>query len=307
MLPKLPGLQNPFTLDLRALALLRIATGAVVLTDLAIRSTDLEAHYTNLGVLPLHVLFQFCWNPYEFSLHTSSGLWAVQAMWFGLAALAAVAVVLGYKTRWATALSWLLLISLQNRNPLIVQGGDDLLRMLLFWGFFLPWGRVYSLDSHRQQLPYSYRYISAATVAYVVQLALVYWCTALLKNSPEWNHDGTAIYYALSLDQILMPLGRWLYPHAELLRGLTLLTYYTELLLPFLLFLPFRNAWWRLLFVGGAVRVSSGHQPYPVRGVVLPDQHGLGAGTAATQLAEPPRPLALPALDPAGSTHALLA
>ncbi|WP_232066349.1 hypothetical protein [Hymenobacter sp. BT18] len=246
----LPALQNPFELDLRALALLRIGTGAVVLTDLIIRSTDLVAHYTNLGVLPLHVLYQYGWNPYVFSLHTSSGLWQVQALLFALAALTAAALVLGYKTRWATAISWLLLISLQNRNPLIVQGGDDLLRMLLFWGFFLPWGRVYSLDSRKQAAPSSYRYFSMVTVAYVVQLALVYWCTALLKNSPEWTQDGTAIYYALSLDQILMPLGRLLYPHAELLRGLTFLTYYTELLLPFLLFLPFRITWWRLLFVG---------------------------------------------------------
>lgn len=243
-------IRRPFILDLRALALLRMGTAVVILLDLAIRSTDLEAHYSNLGVLPIGALMERIWNPYQFSLHASSGLWQIQAVLFALAAVVAGAVLVGYRTRLATLVSWILLISLQNRNPLIGQGGDDLLRMLLFWGFFLPWGRVWSRDARGQPLPASYAYCSAATVAYVVQLALLYWCTALLKSGREWTHDGTALYYALSLDQILLPGGRLLYPHPDLLRFLTFATWYTELLLPFALFVPFKVAWWRFLVIG---------------------------------------------------------
>lgn len=246
----LAALRRPFTLDLRALALLRVAVALVILIDLAIRSTDLEAHYANMGVLPLPALFEHSWNPYQFSLHNSSGLWQVQAVLFLIAAAVAVALFFGYHTRLATALSWILLVSVQNRNPLILQGGDDLLRMLLFWGFFLPWGRVYSWDMRHRPAPAQLNYFSAATVAFVVQVALVYWCTALLKSSPEWNRDGTALYYALSLDQVLMPGGKLLYPYPKLLQFLTLGTYYFEMLAPFVLFIPFRVPWWRLLFVG---------------------------------------------------------
>ena len=67
-------LRRPFVLDLRALALLRGATAAVILLDLAIRSTDLEAHYANLGVLPLAALLDHLWTPYQFSLHAANGL-----------------------------------------------------------------------------------------------------------------------------------------------------------------------------------------------------------------------------------------
>ncbi|MBC6606761.1 HTTM domain-containing protein [Hymenobacter sp. BT188] len=243
-------LRRPFVLDLRALALLRMATAAVVLTDLAIRSTDLEAHYANMGVLPLHVLYERNWNAYQVSLHNISGLWQIQALLFLIAAGFAIMLLLGYKTRLATVVSWLLLVSLQNRNPIIGQGGDDLLRMLLFWGIFLPWGRMYSADADRTEpKPASYSYFSAATVAYVVQLALVYWCTALLKNAPEWTTEGTAIYYALSLDQVLMPGGRILYQFPEVMRFLTFAVYYTELLLPFILFIPVGVPSWRMLFV----------------------------------------------------------
>ncbi|SNR39024.1 HTTM domain-containing protein [Hymenobacter mucosus] len=249
MLRILSLLRRPFVLDLRALALLRAAVAAVLLLDIGIRATDLEAHYSNLGVLPLGALYEHGWNQYSFSLHNSSGLWQVQAILFLIAAGLAVALLVGYHTRLVTALSWILLVSVQNRNPLISQGGDDLLRMLLFWGFFLPWGRVYSVDSKKQPKPEQLTYFSAATIAYIVQLALVYWCTALLKSSPEWSQEGTALYYALSLDQVLMPGGRLLYPHPDLMRWLTFATYYMEMLLPFVLFIPFRVTFWRLLFV----------------------------------------------------------
>lgn len=242
--------RRPFTLDLRALALLRMGMAAIVLLDLGIRSTDLEAHYSNLGVLPLAPLLDHTWTPYQFSLHTTSGLWQVQAVLFLLAAGLAGALLLGYHTRLATVASWVMLVSLQNRNTLIGQGGDDLLRLLLFWGIFLPWGRVWSWDARRQPPPERLDYASAATVAYVVQLALLYWCTALLKSGPEWTHEGTALYYALSLDQLLLPVGRLLYPHPELLRFLTFATWYTELLLPFALFIPVGVRWWRLLVIG---------------------------------------------------------
>ncbi|KAA9338733.1 hypothetical protein F0P96_04665 [Hymenobacter busanensis] len=231
------------------MALMRMAVAAIILVDLAIRSTDLEAHYTNLGVLPLHVLFERAWNPYQFSLHTMSGLWEVQALLFALAAALAVGLLLGWRTRWMTLGSWLLLVSLQNRNPLIAQGGDDLLRMLLFWGLFLPWGRVWAKDARELPAPAHYSCFGVATAAFVVQVALVYVCTAFLKNAPEWTTEGTAIYYALSLDQVLMPAGRLLYPHYELMRWLTHFTYYTELLLPILLFMPVATNTCRLLFV----------------------------------------------------------
>ncbi|MBF9239724.1 HTTM domain-containing protein [Hymenobacter sp. BT683] len=227
-----------------------MATAAVLLTDLAIRSTDLEAHYANLGVLPLAALHAFGWTPYQFSLHAASGLWLVQALLFVAAAGLAVALLLGHHTRLATVASWVLLVSLQNRNPLIGQGGDDLLRMLLFWGMFLPWGRVWAWDARSRPAPVRLQYFSAATVAYVVQLALLYWCTALLKNGPEWTQHGTALYYAFSLDQVVLPVGKLLYPYPELLRVLTFGAYYTELLLPFALFIPVGVAWWRLLVVG---------------------------------------------------------
>lgn len=252
-------LHKTFTLDLRALALMRIGLGVLLLLDLYTRATDLEAHYANMGVLPLGTLFEHAWNPYFFSFHTTSGLWQIQALFFLIAAVFAVCLLVGYKTRYVSFLSWAFLLSLQNRNTMILQGGDDLVRMLLFWGIFLPWGAYYSLDA-RQTCPPEKgpSYFSAATVAVVLQIFLVYFCTALLKNAPEWHTHGTAIYYALSLDQILLPVGRLIHPYYDLLKILTFGVYYLELLLPFFLFLPFYNSFFRILVIGLLVSLHLG-------------------------------------------------
>ncbi|QMU30684.1 hypothetical protein [Adhaeribacter radiodurans] len=244
-------LKKVFTVDVRALALMRIGIGFVILLDLGIRATDLEAHYANMGVLPLHVLFQYNWDPYFISLHAISGLWQVQAVLFLIAALFGFLLLIGYRTRLATIVSWFLLLSLQNRNLLIGQAGDDLLRMILFWAIFLPWGRFYSQDAKRaNNLHPENLHFSAASAAFIVQIMLVYVCTALLKNSPEWHTTGTALYYALSLDQVLMPGGKLIYPYSGLLHFLTLSTYYIELYLPFVLLIPFYTSFFRLLVVG---------------------------------------------------------
>jgi hypothetical protein len=81
------------------------------------------------------------------SVHFLSGQPAFQGALFLLAAVAATAVALGYYTRLAMFLSWYLVISLHDGNPIILHNGDGVLRLLLFWGMFLPLGDHWSLDS----------------------------------------------------------------------------------------------------------------------------------------------------------------
>lgn len=248
-----------FTLDLRALGLMRIGVASLILLDLAIRGSDIEAHYSNKGVLPLDVLFAHNWGQYTLSIHTISGLWQVQAVLFIIAALFAIMLLFGYKTRLATIASWFLLLSLQARNPMILQGGDDLFRMVLFWGMFLPWGARYSIDSMEkegQQTDHSY--CGMAGVAYMLQIGFVYFFSAMLKTSPEWRTEGTAIYYALSLDQMRLPIGDLIYPYPELLKWLTFSVFYIELLVMFLFFMPVYTTFFRSIGVLAIISLHLG-------------------------------------------------
>jgi hypothetical protein len=241
------NIRSVFTLDVRALALMRIAISLVLMADLIIRASDLRAFYTDNGVLPLEVLFRYLWNTSYISLYTITGNYYLQMLLFVLNFVCVTCLLLGYRTRLFTFICWLFLLSLHNRNPLVLQAGDDLLRMILFWGLFLPWGYRYSIDSYRNQsIPVRNEYESAACIAYVCQIAFLYYFSAILKSSNEWSTDFTAIYYALSLDQMVTPIGQLIYPYYDLLRVLTAFVYYLELLLPLVLFIPFYNAWFRM-------------------------------------------------------------
>jgi hypothetical protein len=236
-----------FGLDFRSLAVFRIGLGLLLLGDLAIRAGDLTAFYTDQGVLPRSALPAH----HYISLHCLDGTADFQAALFVLAGLAALALLVGWQTRLATVVSWLLLLSLHARNPMVLQGGDILLRLLLFWGLFLPLGARWSVDRLRRRggQPLGDREVSVASAALLLQICFVYWFSAALKTDPAWRSEGTAVYYALSIDQFVTPLGKYLLGFPELLRWLTFATLGIEAVGPALLFVPFRTAAVRMVVV----------------------------------------------------------
>jgi predicted DCC family thiol-disulfide oxidoreductase YuxK len=233
-------LEELFGADLRSLAALRIGLGVLLLVDLVQRSGDLTAHYTDFGLLPRADLLQVSPSRWLVSIHLISGVWQIQAVLFALAGVSALALLVGYRTRLATIVSWLLFTSLNTRNPMIVLGADVLLRVVLFWAMFLPLGARWSVDRAwvRTAPPRGPRVLSAASVAYLAQIVLVYWITALRKSDPEWRSAGTALYYALSLDNVTTPLGHALLQLPTLLTWLTHGVLWFEVLGPLLLFCP---------------------------------------------------------------------
>lgn len=229
-----------FGADLRSLAIFRIVISLLALADLAIRATDLTAHYTDAGVMPRVVLVEQVLNPWVFSLNLMNGGYLFQVLLFGVAALAALGMLVGYRTRLMTFVLWLLLLSIQVRGPLLNGSESPFLRMLLFWSILLPLGAYWSVDRVRSALPRpSPRFLSLATFGLFLQIAFVYWFTAALKSGPEWRVDHTALYYALSLDQLATPFGHYLLNFPSLLQLLTFGTFVLEVVGPILLFCPF--------------------------------------------------------------------
>lgn len=253
------SVRSVFRLDLRALALLRIFLSLILLIDLVFRYADLKAFYTAVGVLPVEALFQFHWNPFYFSFLTTSDNYYIQSVLFLLNLMCVLCLLVGYRTKLFTVVVWVFLISIHNRTPLVMQAGDHLLRMLVFWAIFLPWGYVLSMDAYRKSVERkSYSYESFASLAFICQIVFLYYFSALLKSSGEWRSEFTAIYYALSIDQIIRPVGEWLYPHYELLKVMTAGVYYVELFLPLLLLVPFYHVWLRTGVIVGMIMLQLG-------------------------------------------------
>lgn len=226
--------------DLRTLALFRIAVATMVIADLVMRSRDLTAHYTDQGIVPRVALLGEFGGGGLPSLHLMSGSAKVEALLFIIAGVIALAMLVGYRTRLATIASWILLLSLQARNSAISQGADLLLRLLLFWGMFLPLGARFAIDAalDRRVDDEPNPYFSMATMALLLQVMSVYFFTALLKTSRVWIPDGTAVFYALHIDYLATPFAVWLRQFRPLLQTLTYYVWTLELIAPILVFFP---------------------------------------------------------------------
>lgn len=226
-------------IDVRSLAALRIGLAAVLIYDLLARLRDLEAFYSDTGVLPRVGLLGWKEDAFNFSIHFMSGIWWVQGLLFLVTLVAAVALLVGRHTRVATFLCWLMVASLHVRNPLVLHGGDMLLRLLLFWGMFVPWGRAASWDSRLQPaISRDPWVVNVGTLALKLQLCGMYWFSAALKWHPVWVEEGTAVAMALRLDQLVTPLGRFLTQWPDLLQAATFATMVLETVGPVLVFLP---------------------------------------------------------------------
>lgn len=230
-----------YRLDPRALALLRIGVSLLLLSDLFIRYSDIGAFYSEKGMWPQELMYNMGWQPGFWSIHALFP----QPVWTGflfiLHMLLAICLLVGYRTRLAGIACLLLLISLQNRNLFVLQAGDDLLRLCLLCALFLNWGKCWSFDA-KAKIPARSSTEGLAAFAYLLLLASVYLFTALLKDSAEWREEGSAIYYALSLDQLRLPyLGDLLYGHPAAMTFLTRIVYGIEWLLPLLILWPSRR------------------------------------------------------------------
>ncbi len=237
------ALRWPFTVDLRSLALVRVLIGAILLFDLVIRGADFATWLTDSGVLPRAVVLERM-DTYRWSLYNISGHWLWVLALQSLAGLAALALMLGYRARMAALISLVMLISLHNRVPLVLQGGDNLLLLMLFWMCFLPIGHRYSIDQALidprlpAAKPVPSAYWSVASVAILCQAMTVYFFSAFLKSGDEWYPDGTAIYYALHLDELNTWIANLWKNELWLSRPLTLYVWWLELIGPLLMFSP---------------------------------------------------------------------
>lgn len=214
-----------FTIDLRSLGLFRILLGCMLILDWSARWPSLEAFYTSSGFVPIESPLPKAGGEFHFSLlDGATSLPMVQTL-FVLGLVCYLMLLVGLHTRCFHVLSFVFFASLLSRNSIILHGGDFALGTMLMWSMFLPRGERFSVDrllravclgvpasSPREPSPEGEETLSCepslAALAIVCQIALIYYLTAFDKYGDEWR-DGTALYYALQIDQLATPLGHW--------------------------------------------------------------------------------------------------
>ncbi|MFI5867317.1 DCC1-like thiol-disulfide oxidoreductase family protein [Streptomyces sp. NPDC051546] len=167
------------------------------------------------GVLP--------WTEFVGTLHESGAFSLYELshsrLWFELlfhaGILAAIAVTIGVGGRVGLAVHWTLLWSLYQRQPVLLDGGDNLaylvIPMLLLTRCYsrlsMPSGLARRLS---KRVPGAVRALSTplhnlGLLAIATQLCLVYVVSGLYKVQGQMWQDGTALFYVLRVAEFNLP------------------------------------------------------------------------------------------------------
>jgi predicted DCC family thiol-disulfide oxidoreductase YuxK len=130
------------------LAALRISIGLIVLVDTGVSLLPWAADwFGSEGLYPAESFGAYVRGLWRWSLIPADASVPLLQALLGLLMTCAAMSMLGLFTRVATVGMWVLLVSFHMRNPIILNGGDVLLRSATFLLMLMPAGAAWSLDN----------------------------------------------------------------------------------------------------------------------------------------------------------------
>ena len=182
------------------LAVVRIAFGIVAFLWTLSLTPDLMSFFSRDGFIAEQPSNRFWLGV----LSPAAPDWLVYFV-FAVTLIAAACLIVGFHSRLAAVLVFVGILSFERRNPFIFNAGDVLVRNLAFYLMLAPSGVALSIDSLRRAREKFWEFPKRAPWALrliQVQLSVVYVATVWAKvRGNDWN-DGTAVSYALRLDDL---------------------------------------------------------------------------------------------------------
>ena len=261
-------------IDARSLAVFRMIAGALIVADLLLRARNFSFYYTDDGAVPRSLAMAVT-RDNTFSIYHFTTDPTIIALLFVVQGLIAVQLIVGYRTRLATILAFLFVVSLDHHNPFVLSYADTLFRLLLFWAIFLPLGERWSIDAVHADTPPRESVANLASTAILLQMVYMYFVNGLHKTGSTLWLSGEATVLIFGLDDTTFLLGDFMRNFPTLLEYGGLLWFYLLLGSVLLVLLPGRP---RMLLVGllfgghaaFAITVRIGAFPYvAIAGLVL--------------------------------------
>ena len=226
------------SIDARQYAALRIAFGGLSVVYLLGLLPYVEAQFSGLGWLrdiqQIAVQNGGSWSLFFIQAGAQATTLAYAIVWMGI--IAAFMLMIGWQSRLAATITWLVWVSLWNRNPLLLDGDDAILKLMCFYLMLSSCGNCWSVDACLQIKPQQVSVWPLRLIQF--QIALIYFVSGWVKfHSPEWL-DGTIMQYVLIHPQYSRWDG-WSFIDNPLLSGVLValagFIRWWELLFPFLL------------------------------------------------------------------------
>jgi hypothetical protein len=134
--------------------------------------------------------------------------------------VSAIAMTVGWHSRIAALAVFVLVVSFEYRNPWIFNSGDTLIRVEALILALSPCGAALSLDRRRSTGTFWSAQVRASWAIRLLQieLSLIYLATVRAKVDGNAWPQGTAVSYALRLqDMLILPTPHWLTANALLM------------------------------------------------------------------------------------------
>lgn len=135
-----------------------------------------------------------------------------------------VLITIGFFTRTSLIVAFILIVSFWNRNPMVFNCGDMLLKIFTVLLIFAPAGRMYSLDAwfkKQRGIIQPTEYAPWALRLIQLQVAAVYCQTFWWKAaSIDWI-NGNAVYFAAKLPEYAHLPVPFLLDHLVIIKALT--------------------------------------------------------------------------------------
>jgi len=245
-------------IDVRRFAFVRIGYALLILIYLAILYPDLETWFGPTGLYPAEVDAEtklpqlwsvLRWLPTE---PLEAGIWLHRIFWLHIACT--LLLLSGFCSRLNALMVYVLLISWQNRNPLILDGEDGVFRLVGFFLLLMPSGRAWSID--RLLWNRSVKDACALAPAWSLrllqlQMVVIFVSAALYKLGGAAWWDGSALSYVVRLDDTFgrFRIPAWPFEIPILVRLMTWTVLAVELIAPLLLWFRETRRWALLAIV----------------------------------------------------------
>lgn len=213
----------------------RIGFSLLILLQIFVLTPDLDHWFSEEGILPLaasqKLLPQGRWTLLQANipLHLCWAIFTIQIL----------CLLAGFLTRFQALCIFIWLITFQNRNILMFDGEDTVLRLFSFFLIFLPCSQTFSVDALIRKRNKAPLQNNPAWAIRLIQIQ-IYFSTFLFKvTSEDWT-SGLAIPYITYLNDLYgkFPIPGFILESLLLLKMVTWAIVIFEGIIPFTLWHP---------------------------------------------------------------------
>jgi len=181
----------------------RIIVGSLLFINLAMIGVYFDSWYSEKGYVPIRASERWSGDLVRLNLLDGVTDVRVTAAFYIATMLAALLTAVGLWTRISSIALYILLTTIHHRNPLILHGGDTVMRCACLYVALAPSGAAVSLDRFlalRKTPGLAMAWVSLWPQRLVqIQVAIIYFTTVWHKWFGNWWKEGIATWFPANL------------------------------------------------------------------------------------------------------------